>query len=221
MTTEWPGVLTAKVLHEYDVNFRNELADAAKAYDWGKTLEILSTDPSLINATQLNGRSLDSPLHQAAHGGAPVEVVQKMIEIGAWRTLKNANGDRPVDISRREKHEHLIQILEPVYKRHIPYETLQKIQEQFHQLICARMNYLGKIEESGLRLPELEPLLEIEEPKMWFSVPGMYGGFRYWLDSEGHDAVLTSESWCRIFGGSGQRHEITSKICKLVEEGFV
>jgi hypothetical protein len=179
MTTEWPGVLTAAVLHEYDVIRRHELADAAKDYDWDKTLEILSRNSNLINATCLNGRSLYSPLHQAAYGGASVEVVQAMIEIGAWRTLRNADGERPLDISKRKMHKHLIQLLEPVYKIHIPYETLQKIQDQFHKLIRARIIYLHAMPEgSGLRLPELEPLLEMEQPHMWFSIPMMYGGFK-------------------------------------------
>lgn len=222
MTTEWPGVITASVLHEYDVIRRNELADAAKVYDWDKTLEILRTYPSLINATRLNGKSFYSPLHQAAHGGAPVEVVQTMIEIGAWRTLRNADGERPLDISKRKMHKHLIQVLEPVYKTHIPHETLQQIQDQFHKLIRTRIIYLHAMpEESGLRLPELKPLLEMEQPHAWFSVPMMYGGFNYWLDSAGQDAILISESWCRIFDGSGQRHEISDETCTLVEEGFV
>lgn len=30
-----------------------------------------------------------------------------------------------------------------------------------------------------------------------------------------------SESWCRVVGGSGQRHEITSEGGRLVEEAFV
>jgi len=29
------------------------------------------------------------------------------------------------------------------------------------------------------------------------------------------------DSWCRIVGGSGQSHEITTDGCILVEEGFV
>ncbi|MBW4490330.1 MAG: hypothetical protein KME12_21330 [Trichocoleus desertorum ATA4-8-CV12] len=77
------------------------------------------------------------------------------------------------------------------------------------------------VQKSGLRLPELEPMLEIEEPKMWFLVPGMYGGFSYWFDGEGKNAKLISESWCRVVGGSDQRHEITSEEGKLVDEGFV
>jgi len=72
-----------------------------------------------------------------------------------------------------------------------------------------------------LRLPELEVLLELDRPQMWFPVPGMYGGFSYWLESTGADAKLVSESWSRVVGGSGQRHEITSAGSRLVEEGFV
>ena len=133
--------------------------------------------------------------------------------------------------------------------------------------------------EHGLRLPELEPLLELGRPKMWFAVPGMYGGFSYRgaaaaqlgpnvaaLVVELHtelgmplekvvrvlrtqfglhvtkgglvrllhrtaDAAapayaalreqVVSESWCRVVGGSGQRHAITPAGSQLVEEGFV
>lgn len=57
--------------------------------------------------------------------------------------------------------------------------------------------------------------------EFWFAVPGMYGGFRFWLEGQGQLTKLVSESWCRVMGGSGQRHEITSDEAKLVEEGFV
>lgn len=42
-----------------------------------------------------------------------------------------------------------------------------------------------------------------------------------WLTLEGVDAKLVVSSWCRVSGGSGQRHEITSAGSTLVEEGFV
>lgn len=216
---EWDGITKSEVLRNDEVAVRHKLADAAKEYNWKKTIEILNKRSDLINVTRLDGRSLYTPLHQAAHGNAPVEVVQKMLDMGAWRTLRNANDERAVDIARRKKHQHLVQQLEPAYKTNIPLETLQKIQDHFHAIILGRTGDL--VEESGLRLPELEPLLEIEKPQMWFRVPGMYGGFSYWLDGEGKNAKLISESWCRIVGGSGQRHEITSKEGKLVDEGFI
>ena len=56
---------------------------------------------------------------------------------------------------------------------------------------------------------------------MWFAVPGMYGGFSYGFESFGVDAKLIAESWCRVVGGSGQRHEITSEGSRLLDEGFV
>jgi hypothetical protein len=49
----------------------------------------------------------------------------------------------------------------------------------------------------------------------------MYGGFYYRLDAAGVDAKLISESWSRVVGGSGQRHEVTSEGSRLVDEGFV
>lgn len=49
----------------------------------------------------------------------------------------------------------------------------------------------------------------------------MYGGFSYWLEGEGEQAKLITESWCRVVGGSGQRHEITAAGSRLLEEGFV
>lgn len=219
MTAEWDGITKSEVLRDDEVVIRHALADAAKQYNWKKTFEILDKRPDLLNVTRPDGRSLYSPLHQSAHGNAPVEVVQKMLDMGAWRTLRNADDERAVDIAKRKGHHCLVQLLEPVYKTHISHTTLHKIQIHFHEIILGRAGDLVK--KFRLRLPELEPLLEIEPPRMWFPVPGMYGGFSYWFDGEGKNAKLISESWCRVVGGSGQRHEITSREGKLVDQGFV
>lgn len=219
MSAKWDGITKSEVLGDNETAIRHNLADAAKAYNWNKTLEILNKRPDLINVTRPNGRSLYTPLHQAAHGNAPVQVVQQMVAMGGWRTLKNTSCQRPVDIARIKAHDQLIELLEPVYKIYVPYETLASIQKHFHAIIRGRVNDL--VEKSGLRLPELEPLLEMEQPRMWFPVPGMYGGFSYWFNGEGENLKLISESWCRVVGGSGERHEITSKEGKLVDEGFV
>jgi hypothetical protein len=52
-----------------------------------------------------------------------------------------------------------------------------------------------------------------------FPVPGMYGGYR--LEIFEVDAKVVAESLGRGAGGSGQRHEITSKGSQLVDEVFV
>ena len=219
MTAVWDGITKSEALRNDDVVIRYALANAAKQYNWKKTLEILDERPDLINVTRPDGRALYTPLHQSAHGNAPGEVVQKMLDMGAWRTLRNADDERAVDIAKRKGYQNLVHLLEPVYKTHISHTTLQKIQANFHEIILGRTGNL--VQKSRLRLPELEPLLELEQPRMWFPVPGMYGGFSYWLDGDGKNTKLISESWCRVVGGSGQRHEITSKEGKLVDEGFV
>lgn len=101
----------------------------------------------------------------------------------------------------------------------IPSENLAAIQKNFHEVIRGRADHL--ISGQEVTLPVLSATLFPESEKQWFPVDGMYGGFSYWFEGEGENAVLISESWCRVVGGSGQRHEITADGNKLVDEGFV
>ena len=190
---------------------RFALAEAAKAYDWPRVFKLVSMHPGLINCSRLEGKSLYSPLHQAAHAGAAPEVISRMIEMGAWRTLQNARGERALDVAERKGHIHLLDILGPVVKHRVPIGVLLKVQSHFHELI-RHLADPGTL-EPDLRLPELEPLLELDRPQMWFIVPGMcemysgYGRFSYRLESGGADAKLISETWTH----GQQRHEITSE----------
>jgi len=99
-------------------------------------------------------------------------------------------------------------------------EILRKIETHFHAVIRARA---GKfIDEHGVQLPTLAPLLLAPaKAKTWFPIPGMCGGFNYWLKGHGDKVKLIAESWCRVVEGSGQRHEVTAEGSKLVAEGFV
>jgi hypothetical protein len=103
--------------------------------------------------------------------------------------------------------------------RQVSKDTLQAIERHFHEVIRGRAGKL--IDQHNLKLPELASLLTIAEPKAWFPIPGMYGGFSYWLEGEGDQFKLVTKSWSRVVEGSGQRHEITIAGSKLVEEGFV
>jgi hypothetical protein len=215
----WDGITRTETLNKEVGMLRHALADAARAYNWPRVFELLSQDSELINCSRPGGKALFAPLHQAAYGGAPVEVINRLIEMGAWRTLQNARGERPVDVAEKKGHHHLLEILQPVPKHRVPLGVLLKIQSHFHEVIRERIG--SQKNDHDLRLPELEPLLELERPQMWFPVPGMFGGFNYHLKSDGVKAKLVSESWCRVVGGSGQRHEITSEGSRLVDEGFV
>ena len=219
MDIVWDGITRMETLNEWAATARTALADSARAYNWPRVFELLSEQKEFVNTCRPGGKSLFALLHQAADAGAPPEVVHRLIEMGAWRTLQSSRGERPVDVAERKGHSQLREGLEPVLNRQVPIGVLLRIQSHFHEVIRSRAERL--VVEHALRLPELEPLLELERPEMWFAVPGMYGGFRYRLESAGVEARLVSESWCRVVDGSGQRHEITSEGSRLVEEGFV
>ena len=220
MDINWDGITLARTVSNEETVIRHSLADAAKYADWVRVFDLLSEqEERFVNFTRLDGSSWYAPLHQAAWHGAPVEIVRRLIQKGAWRALRNAKGERAVDVAERRGHRHLLEGLAPEFKHHVPMDVLLRVQAHFHAVIRERAGWL--IEEYALRLPELEPLLELKQPAMWFRVLGMAGGFSYRLESAGAHAKLVSDSWCRVVGGSGQRHEITSAGSQLVEEGFV
>lgn len=99
------------------------------------------------------------------------------------------------------------------------YRVLQQIQQHFHAVIRERAGDL--IDQHNVQLPELVGLRMHGEEHAWFPVPGMYGGFKYWLIQDGDSVKLIAESWSRVVEGSGQRHEITVHGSQLVDEGFV
>lgn len=99
-------------------------------------------------------------------------------------------------------------------------EALKAIQKHFHALILERAVEIKKM-VSALEFPELLATFDSEDSAGWFSVPGMYGGFKYWFESEGNKVRLITESWSRVVDGSGRRHEITREGSKLVGKGFI
>ncbi len=206
--TDWDGTTRYTTLVARAGEGRRALADATKRYDWPAVFEVLAAFPSFVNCARPESRALYAPLHQAAHGGASAEVVARLLELGAWRTLRNGRGERALDVAARCGHAGLISILEPVVRHSVPPEVLHAIQAHFHGLIRSLVG--AQVEREALRLPELEPLLELDLPRIWFAVPGMYGGFSYTLEGDGAAAALRVESWSRVVEGSEQVHRITA-----------
>ena len=166
----WDGITQSENLNEDAANTRIALADAAKSYKWPTVFELLSKYGEFVNSCRPGGKSLYAPLHQAAYAGAPADIVHRLLELGAWRTLQNARGERAVDVAERKGHHQLRETLEPVLKHQVPIGVLLKIQSHFHEVIRGRID--RELPNHGLRLPELEPLLELDRPQMWFPVPG-------------------------------------------------
>ena len=210
----WVGVdgIDERTLAPYwRIGLRHNLADAAHDYDWPRVLRFLNAHPDCVNASRPGGHARYAPLHQAAHGGAPVSVVHRLIGMGAWRTLRTRRGEQPVDIARRRGHGRLIPVLAPVYRRHdIPLDALNRLHGRFHALI--REYPEGR--QRCLRLPELEPLLEMGRESVYFEVPGMFGGFVYWLKEDETVPRLVVERFSRVL--ICHRFEITPEGCMRV-----
>lgn len=205
----WDGITRVETLNDWAADARQATANHGKARQWPQLLALLAEHPEFVNSSRPGEISRYAPLHQAAYGDAPVAIIRQLLALGAWRTLQNAHGERPVDVARRRGHLHLVPVLQPEYRREVPIGILLRVQRHFHAVIRERAD--AQVEEHALRLPELEPLLEMEQPKVWFAVPGMYGGFSYWLQKAGVEPKLVSESWTRVVDGSGERHRITPK----------
>jgi len=210
----WDGVTLRTTYQDWIVERRDQLADAARAGDWPAVLRQLATRDEWVNATRLGGASGYTALHQAAWHGAPVEIVTRLVELGAWRTVRAASGDRPLDIAAGRGHHHLAGALRPEIRHPLPDGVLAALQQQLHALILERA--APQVAEYQLRLPDLAPLTELNGPAFWFPVPGMYGGFQYRLDG----AELVVESWNRVIGGSGQTHRVTDDSIELVASGW-
>lgn len=213
----WFGHTLPSTYHQQINNMLQILANSARDGNWDQMLAILREKPEFINATRPGGKSLYMPLHQVAYNNAPEAIAQELIALGAWRTCRTLQGELPVDLARQRGHLELVEILEPIFLRHVKKRDLTVMQEYFHAVIRGRAANL--VAENQLRLPQLEPLLEIEKQEVWFPIPGMYGGFLYWLEKDGDQPLLICNSWCRVVGGSEQTHEITPRSIELVNDG--
>ena len=121
-----------------------------------------------VNASRPGGRARYAPLHQAAHGGAPVSVVRHLLQMGAWRTLRTRRGERAVDIAGRRRHLPLIPLLLVVYNRsRIARDVRDRVQGHFRALI--RTYPAGR--KPFLRLPELELLLALGRESVYCASP--------------------------------------------------
>ncbi len=194
---------------------RDRLADAARSGDWEVVLELAERHRS-VNTTRVGGTSGFTPLHQAAFLGGPVPVVERLLELGAWRTLRTADGDTAADIAAANGHIELAALLAPRLVREVDATDLAQLECQLHGVILGRV--LDLCRDCGFRAPPLAPLLEYPEATMWAAIPGMYGGFAIELAAD--RAELDVSSWCRVAGGSGERHRIRPDGFELVEKGF-
>jgi hypothetical protein len=206
----WDGVIRRATVPGWATGALIDLALAAQAYDWWAVFDLIRQHPHFVNSSRPDESSWYAPLHRAADSGVVPEISNRLIAAGAWRALRTSAGERPVDVARSRGHDHLVATLEPPRRIDVPAELLESLQKQFHELIRHRMREFRITHE--LRLPELEVMLELERPELWFPIPGMYGGFHFRLEA----TRLLASSWSRIVSGSEEHHEITDSGTRTV-----
>ncbi|HIY23180.1 MAG TPA: hypothetical protein H9837_02565 [Candidatus Brachybacterium merdigallinarum] len=215
MTSEWQGVLDPDVLNDDLVDHAARLADAAKVGRWETVHDLVEQDTwSGANQWRIDGRSWFTPLHQVAWLGAPAKVAERLLRAGAWRSLRTADGDRPIDIARRCGHHHL---LDTLAVREVSASDQRRFAAWDSHLAALIAERTRPLEPVRFRPVPTDLLVMEQMETLWVPYPGMYGGFSLSV----HRGRLVVESWSRVAGGSGQAHVITEGGCVMVEEGFV
>lgn len=193
------------------------LWDQALQGDWRKVFDSLFVDTEhsskplwpYVNAFCPWHEAHHSFLHLAAEQGASAEIVERMIGMGAWRSMQNGKGHRPVDVARKAGHDHLVEILKPRFRCEVPFAVLLEIQHRFHSAIRRWDNLGGRLAEHGIALPQLQPMLEGEPSPFRFDVFFWHGGFNYELFTEGPQPWVECFGASRVSGGTEGRIEIT------------
>lgn len=233
----WRGILDPDLLFDDDLSAGHEFADAAKVGDWPTVFELLDEDELQvdINGWRPGGTTWCTVLHQAAWQGAPNEVAAELIRRGALKSLTDARGrtaydvrrerdlkaDHPKDIAAQQRKSLILRTryLKPTPSSLARYEIRAldwHLAEVIDSRICGVL-YDGRDPQRVLRYPSVEILHEVPGQRIWFPVPGMHGGFDITL-VQNH---LDVKSWCRVVGGSGQAHVVTTQGAVLVDKGFV
>jgi hypothetical protein len=213
-SAEWPGVADRTAFNPAVVDAGDRLADAARTGAWDSVFAVLGENLVGPNHWRTGGQSLYAPLHQAAWHGAPLNVVARLLDAGAWRSLREAAGKRPVDIAGERGHLHLLDVLATADPSEPELAKYRSWDQHLHALISERTRSLDPV---PYRDVPTELVATEDICPLWFPYPGMYGGFAISV----YQGRLFVESWSRVADGSGQAHVITERGRVLVDEGFV
>ncbi len=208
-------------------DYRDDIArdlDRVARFAWAGAWEDLlalakQPDPQhnieLVNTPRFGTRSGYASLHHAAWHGADRAVVEQLLGLGAWRTLRTLNGLLPRDIARERGHRHLEDLLA------VPDETRWERADRIategllHAVMQSRLT--RHCLDGQFRLPQLGPLRELDSTEfLWSSIPGMYGGFRLKWD----DGAIVMDSVSRMYEGSEERHRVTPNEARIVKKGW-
>ncbi|KAJ7310631.1 hypothetical protein DFH08DRAFT_898644 [Mycena albidolilacea] len=184
---------------------RRELSDAAYCYLQSDLHAVLNYARTEYNQDWVNSIRLASgsnypsgyaPIHQAAWQGVSVEEVQRLLDLGAWRTLRTIKSDlTPLDIARQFRHIHLYDILAPVIRHPLPSKTILKLEESLNNVIQTecKLNDDGvEMGKSATRYPEVTVLTEMVIPLIWFPINEDVNTRGFFIRLDGREIVVKS-----------------------------
>jgi len=184
-----------------------------KNENWDSVIVKASKDIGLVNCIRPGSESHYTILHGAARKGAPNKIVEQLIKIGAFRSLTTNKGEFAVDLARKHGHNNLVSALTPIYNYDIEPEILKSIESNFHKLIIKETDDL--ISKYSLKLPNLRILLELQNDKVYFPIPGMMGGVFFSLITLDGKTILNVQIESRMWGGADY-YEVTSESIKTI-----
>ena len=151
---EWDGVTLRTACAPQEVAQRDQIAIAARNGDWPQLFALLDT--RYVNRAPVGSTDGIAPLHHAAWHGAPVEVVQRLIDLGAWRLLRTTAGQTPLAVAQQRGHQHLFDILQPVVRHPLTENVLLGLEEHLTMLIWHGID--GVLRAGGIVLDPHKPV---------------------------------------------------------------
>jgi hypothetical protein len=208
----WPCVVNRGYMIDSEFQEGSFLADYAKRGKWVKVLQMLHPDNHLINVNQTapGDGTRSTVLHRAAELGAPDDVVQALLERGAFRSLRNAEGRTPVEIALMTgQPSPMLELLRPESSPFVA-EELIRLDAIVADVIDHYIQPLFGSHDLGtiLRYPPVEVLHEAPGRELWMQVPRMMGGFRITLG----DGQVELLGGYRRFDDAGEVHVTTHRF---------
>ncbi|KAK4211888.1 hypothetical protein QBC37DRAFT_319334 [Rhypophila decipiens] len=181
---------------------REALSDAAYHGEWDEVFRIIELGQRQygecwVNAARIRApvtpyhTSLWTPLHQAVYVRAPIEVFERLIALGASRTLQSRwteftwRNMSALELAIELEVPWAVEILRPVIYQPVPPDTLRILQDKFHAIILRELED-KEFDRAWLHLPVLEVLTEYESGSTWFPLrfdAGRDSGYMFRLDS--------------------------------------
>ena len=229
----WLGVRDASLLTDAMVIAGHQLADAAKCGDWATVFSLLASPTTSfpVNGWRPGGKAWFTVLHQVAWHGASADIAAELIQLGALRTLTDFHGRTPYMVRLQKDLEAngaksalsldktlaLRSLLRPMPSSLTP-DRLNTLSQHLVEFIdgVAREALQGRDPQSVLRYPPVEILEELPGHRVFFPVPGMYGGFEIIL----RQGYLEVKSWNSKVASSSRTHLITHEGVLRVDDGF-